>query len=233
MFRIIQAGNALPFSYPVDPSSSFQAGQIGQLKLVGQDIVVGLSDGTAPLGIIDDVRTNAFTQPVIDEIVIISAPDPRLITTDGYHFYNTVSFQQNLDNGGILRTSFVADFDGLVLNPVNGILTIPAGTRLNWDSTGDGQEDSVKAVCNYVYQVPSLPGDDTTVGSSRVTIWFQRGIFSTDQFDTLQRYPLSAILFVNEEGKLSTQQLTAEHPGVAMVTGPPSAMINTLEFMWL
>jgi hypothetical protein len=233
MLRIIQAGNALPFSYPVDPSSSFQAGQVGQLKLVGQDIVVGLSDGTAPLGIIDDVRTNAFTQPVVDEIVVIGAPDPSLIYSDGYNFYNTVDFEQNLDNAGILQTSFVADFDGLVLNPVNGILTLPAGTRLNWDSTGDGREDSVKIVCNYVYQVPSLPGDDTTVGSSRVTIWFQRGIFSTDQFDTLQRYPLSAILFVSEEGQLTTRQLTAEHPGVAMVTGPPSAMINTLEFMWL
>lgn len=233
MLRIIQAGNTLPTSYPVDVSSSFQPGQIGQLKLVGQDIVVGLSDGTAPLGIIDDVRTNAFTQPVRDEIVIISAPDPSLVRSDGYNFYNKVDFTQKLDNAGLLQTSFVADYEGLILNAVNGILTLPAGSKLNWDSTGNGLFDSVKTVVNYVYQVPSLPGDDTTLGSNRVTIWFQRGLFSTDQYDTLQRYPLNATLFVNEEGKLTTKQISPEHPGVALVTGPPSAMVNTLEFMWL
>jgi len=85
MLTIIQAGNALPFSYPVDTTSTFQPGQIGQLKLLGQDIVVGLSDGTAPLGIIDDIRTTAFTQTVVDEVVIISGVD---IYTDGYNFFN-------------------------------------------------------------------------------------------------------------------------------------------------
>jgi hypothetical protein len=233
MLRIIQAGNALPFSYPVDSTSSFQDGAIGQLKLVGQDIVVGLSDGTAPLGIIDDIRTNAFTQPVNDEITLITAPDPSLIYTDGYNFFNTVDFSKELNNGGINQSSFVTDYEGLILNSVNGILTLPAGSQLNWDSTGDGRNDSVKAVSSYVYQVPSLPGEDTTVGSNRVTIWFQRGIFATDQYDTLQRYPLSAVLFVNEEGLLTTQQLTADHPGVAMVLGPPSSMVSTLEFLWL
>lgn len=233
MLRIIQAGNTLPTSYPVDVSSSFQPGQIGQLKLIGQDIVIGLSDGTAPFGIIDDVRANAFTQPVRDEIVVIEAPDPSLIYWDGYNFYNKVAFTQKLDNAGLLQTSFVADYEGLILNATNGILTLPANSVLNWDSTGNGQNDSVKTVVNYVYYVPSLPGDDTTIGSNRVTIWFQRGIFSTDQYDSLVRYPLSATLFVNEDGKLTTRQVSAEHPGVAMVTGPPSAMVETLEFMWL
>jgi hypothetical protein len=233
MLRLIQTGNALPFSYPVDPSSSFQPGQIGQLKLVGQDIVLGISDGTAPLGVIDDVRTSAFTQPVVDEIVLIRAPDSSLVYTDGYNFFNKVDFTAPLNNGGIIQSSFVADYDGLVLNPTNGILTLPKDSRLNFDSTGNGQNDSVRTIVNYVYQVPSLPGDDSTIGSSRVTIWFQRGIFATDQYDTLQRYPVNATLFVNAEGKLTTRQITETHPGVAMVTGPPSAIVNTLEFMWL
>jgi hypothetical protein len=233
MLRIIQAGNALPFSYPVDSTSSFQDGAISQLKLTGQDIVVGLSDGTAPLGIIDDVRTSVFTQPVNDEITLITAPDASLISTDGYNFFNSVDFSTEFDNGNIVQSSFVTDYEGLILNSVNGILTLPAGSQLNWDSTGDGKNDSVKAVSSYVYQVPSLPGEDTTIGSNRVTIWFQRGIFATDQYDTLQKYPLSAVLFVNEEGLLTTQQLTSNHPGVAMVTGPPSSTCNTLEFLWL
>lgn len=54
MLRLIQVGASLPFSYPVDPTSTFQSGQIAQLKLIGNEIVCGVSDGTAPLGIIDD-----------------------------------------------------------------------------------------------------------------------------------------------------------------------------------
>lgn len=233
MLRLIQVGGGLPISYPVDPTATFTSGMIAQLKLIGNDIVAGVSDGTAPLGIIDDVRSSAFTQPVVDEIVIIGSPDPSLIRTDGYNFYNKVDFVQNLDNGGIVQSSFVADYEGLILNPINGILTLPKDSILNWDSTGDGKNDSVKTICNYVYQVPNLPGDDTTIGSGRITIWFNRGIYATDQFDTLQRYPINATLFVNEEGKLTTQQLTANHPGVGIVVGSPSALISDLEFMYL
>lgn len=230
MLRIIQAGNALPFSYPVDITSTFQPGQIGQLKIIGQDIVVGLSDGTAPLGIIDDIRTSAFTQTVVDEVVIIPGSD---IYTDGYNFFNGKASKQELENGGLIASSFISDYEGIILNPVNGILTLPVDAKLNWDLDGDNKADSVKTVVNYVYKVPSLPGDDTTIGSNRVTIWFQRGIFATDQFDTLQRYPVNATLFVNEEGKLTTRQLTSNHPGIAMVTGPPSPSISTLEFLWI
>lgn len=230
MLNLVQVGNTLPCSYPVDISSTFQPGAIGQLKLIGNDIVVGLSDGTAPLGIIDDVRTSAFTQPVVDEIVIIPANG---VDTDGYHYYTHADSKQELKNASLIRTSFVADYDGLILNPINGILTLPAGSVLNWSTTGSHVLDSVKTIVNYVYQVPSIPGDDTTIGSNRVTIWFQRGIFATDQFDTLQRYPLNATLFVNENGLLTTKQNTATHPGVAIVTGPPTANISTLEFLWL
>jgi len=129
-------------------------------------------------------------------------------------------------------TSFLADYDSLELNATNGILTLPAGSRLNFDS-GSGTYDSVKTIVSYVYQVPDLPGDDTTMGSNRCTIWFQRGIFATDMFEPTQRYPMNATLFVNEEGKLTTRQPTPDHPGIAMVVGPPSAMVSTLEFLWL
>ena len=230
MLKIIQAGNALPISYPVDTSSTFQPGQVGQLKLVGQDIVVGLSDGTSPLGILDDIRTQAFTQSIVDEIVIIPGLE---ITTDGYNFFNGRDSMQRLDNPNIIERSFLADYSDLILTPINGLLTLPAGCRLNWDADGDGQEDSVKTIVNYVYQVSSLPGDDTTIGSNRATIWFQRGIFSTDQFDTTARYSLNSTLFVNEYGQFTTTQPSPDHPGVAMVVGPPTALYGSLELLWL
>lgn len=230
MLRTIQIGNTTPLSYPVDPTSTFLPGQIGQLKLIGNDIVVGLSDGLAPLGIIDDIRSIAFTQTVVDEVIIIRGVD---IYSDGYNFFNGKESKQELENASIIQSSFIADYEGLILNKRNGIVILPEHSKLNWDADGDGKNDSVKTICNYVFQIPNLPGDDTTIGSNRVTLWFQRGIFSTDQFDSLARYPLGAPLFVNSEGKLTTKQPSLNHPGVAMVTGPPSAINGTLEFLWM
>jgi len=232
MLQLIQVGNAMPVSFPVDPSAEFQSGQIAQLKLVNQDIVCGVSDGRAPFGVLDDVRARAFTQTVVDEVVLIQVREEDRQSSDGYNVYSNRDTSQHLNNANIVGTSFLADYDGLELNATNGILTLPAGSRLNFDS-GSGTYDSVKTIVSYVYQVPDLPGDDTTMGSNRVTIWFQRGIFATDMFEATQRYPLNATLFVNEEGKLTTMQPTPDHPGVAMVVGPPSAMVATLEFMWL
>lgn len=229
MLRLVQVGNALPFSYPVDGISVFQPGQIGQLKLFGNDIVIGLSDGTAPIGIIDESRTVAFTQPVIDEVVVIRAVGVQ----DAYGNYVTLAdAKQELDNSQIVPASFVSDYENLILNPVNGVLTVPAGSLLNFDLDSDGKPDSIKTIVSYVYRVANLPGEDSTIGSNRATVWFMRGIFETDQFDTTQRYPLNATLFVNEGGKLTTKQVTPQHPPVGIVTGPPSAMINTIQFMW-
>jgi hypothetical protein len=43
MLRLIQVSNALPFSFIVDPSATFNAGQIGQLNLYGNQVVMGVS----------------------------------------------------------------------------------------------------------------------------------------------------------------------------------------------
>lgn len=230
VLKLVQVGNALPVSYPVDSSSVFEPGAIAQLKLFGQDIVAGLSDGLAPLGILDDSRTSAFTKPSFGETVVIKCTG----ILDAYgRWISTTDAKQELLNAGVVASSFVADYEDLVLNPINGVLMAPAGSILNFDSDGDGKPDSIRTIVDYVYTVPGLPGEDTTVGSNRVTIWITRGLYATDQFDTTQKYPLNAALFVNEEGKLTTKQATPNHPAVAMVTGPPSALMASLEFLWL
>jgi len=230
MLRIIQAGNTLPTSYPVDVSSSFQPGQIGQLKLVGQDIVVGLSDGTAPLGIIDDVRTNAFSKTQIDEIVEISVINTEL---DGNgNIVNSNPEFGFLRNPSIIDNSFTSTV-AVTLNSVNGAIEVPAGTPLNYDSDDSGTVDSFKIVVNYQYRIPNMPGDDSTVGSGRVTVHYDRGFYSTDQFDTKQQYALNVTLYVGLDGKLTSKQPTSNHPGVAVVTAPPSSTNGTLQLMWL
>lgn len=232
VFRIVQSGNSLPTSYPVDPNAEFQPGMIAQLGVTGNNIVCGVSDGTAPFGIIDEIKTRAFTAPSIDETVVATVPEIAREIIGG-RVYSTIDVQVNLDNPNILRSSFTSNPVDVELVPRNGVLIFPEGTELNFDLDGDGIPDSIRTIVSYTYQVPNIPGDDTTAGSGKMTVWFQRMIAQTDMYETNQRYPINANLFVSECGLLTTRQPTPDHPGVAVVTGSPSAIFGTLEFMWL
>lgn len=229
--QIIQTGNSMPFSFPVDPSAEFEPGQIAQLTIMGNQIVCGVSDGTAPLGIIDDIKKNAFTDTSINETVIagpiigVPGPNNMLVTP--------VEVKVELENAGIQHGTFVSDDVDVEVIARNGVVKFLAGTPLNYDLDGDGTFDSIRTTVSYTYQVPNVPGDNSTVGSNRVTVWLQRCIGQTKQFDTSQRYPLNANLFVNEEGRFTTMQPSERHPGVAIVTGPPSSIHGSLEFLWV
>ena len=230
MLKVIHTGNAMPMSLPVDPTAEFEPGMFAQLGLIGNDIVGSVSDGTAPLGIIDDVRTTAFTKAQVDEVVVATAQAIE-VNSNGYRV-NAEDLTGILEFPNIVENSFTSTIS-VILNTVNGVVTIPAGTVLNHDSDGDGEYDSFRVIVNYIYRVAGTPGDDTTVGSGRITLHYQRGIYATDQFDTTQVYPVNATLYVGLDGKISSKQPTANHPGVAVCTGPPSASIGTIEFMLL
>jgi hypothetical protein len=231
MLRLVQTGNSLPFSFPVDPSAEFMPGQIAQLMVMGNNVVCGVSDGTAPVGIIDDIKTKAFSSVSRDEVIIagpvtgVIGPNNTLVTP--------VELKSELDNAGIIPGTFVSDPVDVSLNCRNGVVTFLAGTPLNFDLDGDGIPDSIRTVVSYTYQVPNVPGDDSTLGSHRVTVWFQRFIGQTDQYDTTQRYPINQNLFVNSEGKFTSKQPSEFHPGVAIVSGSPSSTFSMLEFIWL
>ena len=232
MLKVIHSGNAMPMSLPVDPTAEFQPGTFAQLRVIGNDIVAGVSDGTAPIGIIDDARVAAFTKSQIDEIVQIQVSEVSIAVDDNGKLVNLAEVSSPLSNPHIIQSSFISDIS-VFLNYVNGIITVPVGTELNYDFDGDGINDGFKIVVNYIYRVSNRPGDDTTLSSGRVTIHYQRGIYATDQFDTTQVYPLNATLYIGLDGHLTTKQPTENHPGVAIVTGPPSATQGTLEFLLL
>ena len=230
MLRIIQSGNALPISFAVDPNAQFEPGQIAQLTVVGNQITCGVSDGTAPIGIIDDIKTTAFSSSAIDEVIIVpvagvSGPNNTIITP--------VDVTATLENPNVLSTSFISNPVDVELVSKNGVIIFLAGTQLNYDMDGDGIPDSIRTVVSYSYQIPNIPGDDSTMSSGKVTVWFQRMLAATDQFETNQRYPVNAPLFVNESGKLTTRQISPDHPAIALVTGPPNSVDTTLEFMLL
>lgn len=206
---------------------------VAELKLLGNDIVCGVSSGLAPFGIIDDVNTRAFTQPKIDEVVFIG---PELIGTPvivaGQPPRTSHEVMVELQEPNIVKSSFVSDYP-LVVSFKNGTVRAPINSELNYDSDGDGVLDSIRAVVSYIYQVPDVPGDNTTLGSGRVTIWMQRAIWQTDQYDSTQGYPLNATLYCGLDGRLTTRQPTPQHPGIAIVLGPPTSISTMLEFMWL
>lgn len=228
MLRLIQTGNSLPFSFPVDPNAEFQPGQLAQLNVMGNQIVCGVSDGTAPIGIIDDIKTNSFTSAAIDEVVIV----PTVGVVSNGRLVTAMDIKTELENPNIVERSFTNDVDVLLI-PRNGVIIIPQGTPLNFDNAGTGTPDSVRVVVSYTYQVPNVPGDNSTEGSGRVTVWFQRIIAQTDQFETNQRYPVNANLFVSEIGLFTTRMPSPNHAAVAIVTAPPTSLQGSLEFLWL
>ena len=232
MLKVIHSGNAMPMSLPVDPTAEFQPGAFAQLRVIGNDIVAGVSDGTAPIGVIDDARIAAFTRSQIDEIVQIQVPAASIGIDSNGKLVNTVEVSSPLENPHIIQSSFISNIS-VFLNYVNGIVTVPAGTELNYDFDGDGTNDGFKIVTSYIYRISNKPGDDTTLSSGRVTIHYQRGIYATDQFDTTQAYPLNATLYVGLDGLLTSKQPTETHPGIALVTGPPASTQNNLEFLLL
>lgn len=230
VLKAVQVGQSLPVSYPVDTSAEFEPGMLAQLYLSGNNIVCGVSDGRAPIGILDDYKTRAFTASSIDEVVI--AYIPTVAEVEGV-LVTPMDIRYELKNPNVIASSFITNPVDVALIARNGVVIFPEGTPLNFDADGDGIADSIRTVVSYTYQIPNVAGDDSTIGSGRVTVWFQRGIFQTDMYETNQRYPVNAILYSSDNGKFSTSRPTDEYPGIAIVTGPPSSLNNALEFMWL
>lgn len=225
----MQAGNSLPFSWAVDPSAEFQPGQIAQLTVIGNQVLATVSNGAAPIGIIDDIKTRAFTSTSWDETLVVPAAG---VLNNG-QLVTPIDIKVELNNPNVLPASFVSIPVDVQLIPRNGVVIFPAGTPLNYDLLGTGSPNAIKTNVRYTYQIPNIIGDDSTLGNNRVTVWFQRMIFQTDQFETNQIYPLNANLFVSEIGMLTTRQPAPNYPAVALVSAPPSPILGFIECVWL
>jgi len=226
--RLIQVGNSLPASFICDPSVEFQPGMCGELTVIGNQVMATVSTGTAPIGIIDEIRTKAFTSVSWNEVIIVPATG---IPGPGGILVTPIDIKAELRKPNIIPDSFNSTID-VALNPVNGVITFVAGTQLNFDMTGSGTPDAIRTIVNYTYQIANIPGDDSTAGTGRMTVWFQRMFAQTDQFESNQQYPVRANLYVSESGYLTTRKPSDYHPAVAMVTAPPTPMNSMIEFLW-
>lgn len=230
MLRIIYSAYARPFEFPCATNCEFIPGMVAALTVEGNNVVSTVSDGRAPLGIIDDIRTRSFSSVSWDEVITVFALNP--ITVDG-SLVTSADIKAELANPNVLTSTFVSDPVSVTLIPRNGVIIIPSGTKLNYDMLGTGIPNAVRTVVRYSYQVPNILGDDSTIGSGRMTVWLHRFIGETDQIDTTAIYPINANLFVNQYGQLTTTQPAPNYPSVAIVTGCPSALLPNLQFMWL
>ena len=227
MLRLVQVGNTLPVSFICDPSAEFQPGQFAELIVIGNQVMATISNGTAPIGVIDDIKTKAFTNVSWNETVIVPAvgvpgPNNTLVTP--------VDIKVELRRPNIIQSSFSSTVN-VVLNPINGIITFVAGTQLNLDIQGSGIPNAIKAIVNYTYMVANIPGDDSTAGSGRMTVWFERMFFQTDQYETNQQYPVRANVYVSETGFATTRRPSPIHPAVGMITAPPTPLNPMIEIL--
>jgi hypothetical protein len=228
MLRLVQVGNTLPVNFICDPSAEFQPGQIAELTVIGNQVMCTVSNGTAPIGVIDDIKTKAFTNVSWNEVAIVPAigtpgPQNTIVTP--------VAINYALRRPNIVPSSFNSTVN-VVLNPINGIITFVAGTALNFDLNGSGVPNAIRAVVNYTYQVANIPGDDSTQGSGRMTVWFERMFFQTDQYESNQQYPVRANLYCSEVGFLTTRRPSNIHPAIGMVTAPPTPMNPMIEVLF-
>lgn len=229
MLRLVQRGAQLPSSFICDPSAEFQPGMWGQLTVMGNQIMATVSNGIAPIGIIDDIKSRAFTNVSWNEVVIVPAVG---VAGPGGTLITPIDVKAELKKSNILSASFTSTVD-VELNAVNGVITFPAGTVLNTDIIGAGEPTGIRTICNYSYYIANIPGDDSTAGSGRITIWTERMFFATNQMETNQSYPLNANIYCSEYGLSTTRKPTISSPAIAICTAPPTSSSSLLEMMLL
>ena len=103
MLRLVQVGNSLPASFIVDPSAEFQPGQIAELTVIGNQVMATISNGTAPIGIIDDIKTKAFSNVSWNEVVIVPAVG---VLGPGGTIVTPVDVKAELRKANIVSNSF-------------------------------------------------------------------------------------------------------------------------------
>ena len=225
MLRIVHTSNALPASFICDPSAEFEPGMIAELTTIGNQVMATVSSGIAPIGIIDDIKTRAFSAVSWNEIIIVPVSNPDSSPTGPVA---PMDIKAELKYPNVVANSFLSTVD-VLLNPTNGVITFLKGTPLNFDLTGSGEPNALRTVVNYTYYVANIPGDDSTLGSGRMTVWYSRGFYQVDRFETNQVYPVRANLYVSEQGLLTSRKPSPKHPAVAMVSAPPTSMNSMLE----
>jgi hypothetical protein len=246
MLRIIETFNHLPISVIPDPNLQCQPGQFVSLKLKNGKELLEICDGLNPIGIVDDIRADSFRHTVCDEEVIVSNPFINQFPSRDEKDYSLMTAQDikvELKHPNIIAKSFVSQIP-VQLYPINGVITIPAGTKCNYhipshDSYMDEKGrsvvpaiDGIRFTVSYAYR-DGLPGgyDDSTQGSNRAAVWDKMMIAETDMYDTAITYPKYAVLYV-ENGFLTTNRCSYSCKAVGVVLAAPTSERPMVKFLF-
>ena len=220
--------------FGVDPSVTFEAGQVGQLTTdIAGNTVVTLA-GTKPLGLIDDNKTAAFTQPVIGEVHSVAIAVGSAWVTNQANVVSDSELVFLLSSTGAVAATCVRATDYDVTSYTNGIFVVKvggniAGAGAYLDLNGDGVAESVNVATNYHFAVPGVAGADSTLASGLCTLHFQKGEFAVSMYDTASTYAVNTKLYVGTGagGKAPLGVLCMASRGAAQVVGvvtqPPTA----------
>jgi hypothetical protein len=234
MFRIISTGNSTPMQWPVSPDAVFESGSAATLTVLGSQIFVTPSTGMSFIGVFDDVKTKAFSAVSWDEEVETGVISPAALTLNGSNQVVTaVDIKIELANPNVDGNYFISNPVPVQLIPRNGVVVFPAGTLCNLDLGGTGTPNAIKTLVRYPYQIPNVVGDDTTFGSQMATVWIERILFETSEFEVNQQYNVMSNLFINEKGLFTTRQIFPNSPVVAICTAPPSRLSQNLQALLL
>ncbi len=228
MLRIIHGDESNPRMFLVNLSAQFEPGQVAQLSVNQSQIVCSVSDGTAPCGIFDDIKSAIITCPVIEELVIAYVNSPA---THNGSLVTSIDIKKELNNADLIDKKFSSSVPCIV-NYKNGVITFLKDTPLNADINGDGILDSIVAHVNYRYRIPRVLGEDSTAGSGQVAVRHSRMFAETSMYDVTQSYPLNAPLFVNTDGEFTTRKISDRHSSVGAVTAPPNRLSGLLQLIW-
>jgi hypothetical protein len=209
----------------VDELATFEAGMVGQLQLSndGLNPEVTVSDGTFPYGLFDDDKTNSFIVPHYQEPMTLRGTE-----------ISVLKFAPIVPDSMIIK-----DLLGNVLDPnlfqiyfTNGALA-----RKVPSNPPDNSTSGLNIVVSYQNYVQGIPEVDSTLGSSRVSVWTISGRYGTDIFDTTASYYINDLLFAGDgvvapKGMISTKKPSNNGPSIGSVVIPPTPTNSTLQFMF-
>jgi hypothetical protein len=185
-----------PF-FRVDPTATWEAGQVATLARVGGIDVVKVCGATdVPLGIFWRPKAVTLTEAV-KEKVILSGTDWVNLS------HGNIDSASELVTDASEATSYTkgTDYD---INYTNGLIkrlaagAIPDGATVVVTYRRKLTAEEIAMMPQRFERVP-----DATLASGMVTVIMGHAIIYTDQFDTSRLYNLNDVLRVNDDGRVS------------------------------
>ena len=222
MLKIEESFNYFPHNYKVDPKAIFQPGQIGSIKILNGECVIGICDGLNPEGIIDDLNSNKIRTVSIDERLCCDSDiiDINKCTT------KDISIELKYKN--IIEKSFISTIP-LKVNYKDGVAIVPKGTMVYDDIYG--YKSCLISTINYAAYIIVDRIDSTTNTSKRVFLWNRMFIGSTDMFDTSVPYIKYDCLYCIN-GLFTTKTINIYHKRIGFVLEEPTAKNPVLRFFY-